>query len=307
MVSLNYNDGYSNFMIDFALKFNKRLKIRIEDFKHRFYHTSTFHKRKKEGLQSKLVIAANMVRRAVKAGIEADYLLVDSWYSKPVFIKDIQEIKLHLITRIANNPKIWQFDSKYKTLTRIYAILIKTTQRKHGNYNQIKYTYCSTVVKHGRVGRVKIVFIKTNSNLIPILSTNIKLTDEQIINIYKKRWNIEQGYKELRAYFGFGKEENRIYEALIARITLSFLAYNITSYINRLNHEPQTLGGLFKDLECELTNLAISMELFIQLLEEIVQNPELFANDEKSTMILTQIIGALRLCTRNEMGFRCES
>jgi len=41
----------------------------------------------------------------------------------------------------------------------------------------------------------------------------IKLTDESIIEIYKKRWNIEQGYKELREYFGFGKEENRIYEA----------------------------------------------------------------------------------------------
>jgi hypothetical protein len=41
----------------------------------------------------------------------------------------------------------------------------------------------------------------------------------------------EQGYKELRQHFGFGQEENRIYEALIARITLSFFTYNIVSYI----------------------------------------------------------------------------
>ncbi len=92
------------------------------------------------------------------------------------------------------------------------------------------------------------------------MSTNTKLTDEKIINIYKKRWNIEQGYKELREHFGFGKEENRIYEAFIARISLSFISYNLVSYINRINHEPQTLGGLFKDLECELTNLAISRD-----------------------------------------------
>ena len=294
-------------MIDFALKFNKKLKIKVEDFKNQFYHTSTADKRKQEGLQTKLVIAVNMVKRALKAGIQADYLLVDSWYAKPKFIKEIKALDLDVIARIANNPRIWQFTNRYKTLSRTYDILIKTAQRKRGNYNKIKYTYCSTIVTHKTAGRVKIVFIKTKNKLIPILSTNTKLTDERIIEIYKKRWNIEQGYKELREHFGFGKEENRIYEALIARITLSFLSYNIVSYINRINHEPQTLGGLFKDLECELTNLAISMEFFIQILEGIVHNIENSENDEKANMILAQIIGILRIHTQNELNFMCES
>ena len=307
MVSLTYNDGYSNFMIDFALKFNKKLKIKVEDFRNQFYHTSTADKRKQEGLQTKLVIAVNMVKRALKAGIKADYLLVDSWYSKPKFIKEIKALNLDVITRIANNPRIWQFTNRYKTLSRIYDILIKTAQRKRGNYNKIKYTYCSTIVTHKTAGRVKIVFIKTKNKLIPILSTNTKLTDERIIEIYKKRWNIEQGYKELREHFGFGKEENRIYEALMARITLSFLSYNIVSYINRINHEPQTLGGLFKDLECELTNLAISMEFFIQILEGIAHNIESDQDNEKANILLAQIIGILRTHTQNELNFMCES
>ena len=42
-------------------------------------------------------------------------------------------------------------------------------------------------------------------NLIPIVSTNLNLSDEEIIDIYKRRWDIEQGYKELREHFGFGK------------------------------------------------------------------------------------------------------
>lgn len=307
MVSLTYNDGYSNFLIDFALKFNKKLKIKVEDFKHQFYHTSTADKRKQEGLQTKLAIAAAMVKRALKAGVRADYLLVDSWYAKPKFIKEIKALNLDVIARMANNPRIWQFANRYKTLSRTYEILIKTARRKRGNYNKIKYTYCSTVVTHKSAGRVKVVFLKTKNRLIPILSTNTGLTDERIIEIYKKRWNIEQGYKELREYFGFGKEENRIYEALMARITLSFLSYNIVSYINRINHEPQTLGGLFKDLECELTNLAISMEFFIQILEGIAHNMESTQNDEKANILLAQIIGILRTHTKNEMNFMCES
>ncbi len=307
LVSLNYSDGHSNFMLDFALKFNKNLRIKVQDFKNQFYHTADSQKRKEEGLESKLVIALNMLRRAIKAGIKADYLLVDSWYSKPNFIKDVKKLRLHVITRIANNNKIWHFKNSYKTLNRTYAILIKTTRRKRATYNKIKYTYCSTTVNHHIAGRVKIVFIKTHNKLIPILSTNTRLTDEKIINIYKKRWNIEQGYKELREYFGFGKEENRIYEALMARISLSFISYNLVSYINRINHEPQTLGGLFKDLECSLTNLAISMDFFIQILVEISQNIDETQENEKANMILSQLIHSLGVCTQNSLGFMCES
>ncbi len=307
MVSLSYNDGYSNFMLDFALKFNRALRISVDDFKHQFYHSSDAHKRKHEGAKSKLDIALSMVKRALKAGIKADYLLVDSWYSKPVFIGKIRKMDLNLIARIANNPQIWNFDNRHKTLTRIYDILIKTTRRKRGEYNSVKYTYCSTILKHKTAGRVKIVFIKTKSKLIPILSTDITLTEERIIEIYKRRWNIEQGYKELREYFGFGKEENRIYEALIARITLSFLSYNIVSYLNRIDNEPQTMGGLFKDLECELNALAISMELFISLLEGIIGKLEETKENENAVLVLAHIVGSLRLSVKNGLDFRCES
>ena len=131
--------------------------------------------------------------------------------------------------------------------------------------------------------------------------------DERIIELYKRRWNIEQGYKELREHFGFGKEENRIYESLIARITLSLLSYNIVSYINRINHEPQTLGGLFKDLECELNTMAVSMEVFIKLLEGILEKADEGGLDENVGIFLAQLIGSLRVTVRNEMEFGCES
>ena len=174
---------------------------------------------------------------------------------------------------------------------------------KIGNYNSIKYSYASTTTTHKTLGRIKIVFIKTKDNLIPIISTNTNLSDIEIINTYKKRWNIEQGYKDLREYFQFGKEENRIYEAIIARITLSFLAYNLTSYINRVQNEPQTLGNLFRDLECQLETLAISMELFLKILEQIIESQEIVKRNKD----LEQIIHMLRVYTKKQLGFMCES
>ena len=124
-----------------------------------------------------------------------------------------------------------------------------------------------------------------------------------MIDTYKKRWNIEQGYKDLRSYFGLGKEENRIFEALIARITLAMFTYNIVSYINRINHEPKTLGELFRELECELEALAISMQLFLQILTKIAE-VDTIVKENKDILTIIALLGAY---TRKELGFMCES
>lgn len=303
VVSLNYSDGYSNFMIDFAISMGNYARVKFEEFTQELDFRSTAYKRRLEIMDGKSQIAIDMVKRAIKSGIYADYLLIDSWYSKPVFIKEMNDLGLKVISRIANNNKIWNFKNKEKTLNAIYEKYKKLKQEKAGKYGKkIQFTYFSVTVEHKNAGKLKIVFIKTSDNLIPIVSTDLEINDEEIIEIYKRRWDIEQGYKELREHFGFGKEENRIYEALIARMTLSFFAYNIVSYINRISHEPKTIGGLFKDLECELYTLSIAMQAFIEIMDKIAQI-ETIVNRNEDFM---NIIATLRSTTQELLGFRCE-
>jgi len=303
VVSLNYSDGYSNFMLDFCLAMGNYARVKFEEFTKELDVRSSAYKRRLEIMDGKSKIALDMVKRAVKSGIYADYLLVDSWYSKPAFIKEMNDLGLRVISRIANNNKIWNFSDKEKTLNAIYEKHKKQKNAKAGQYGKkISFTYFSAIVEHKNAGKLKIVFIKTTDNLIPIVSTDLTLNDEEIIEIYKRRWDIEQGYKELREHFGFGQEENRIYEALIARITLSFFAYNITSYINRMSHEPKTIGGLFKDLECELYTLSIAMQAFIEIMDKI-SKIETIVNRNKD---FTNIIATLRSATEELLGFRCE-
>ena len=304
VVSLNYSDGFSNFMLDFAIVTNKYARVLIENFKNIVDHRSNAHKRRLKTLKGKSQIAIEMVKRAVNSGIYADYLLVDSWYSKPSFIKEMNDLGLNVISRIANNNKIWNFLGDRKTLNGLYDKYKKLKNIKSGTYGKkVKYQYFSIIVEHKKAGKIKIVFLKTKEKLIPIVSTNLDISDETIIETYKRRWDIEQGYKELREHFGFGKEENRIYEALIARITLSFFTYNIVSYINRISHEPKTIGGLFKDLECELHTLAIAMQTFIAILDEIAQIDEVVNRNED----FTAIVDTLKDVTAKLLGFRCES
>ena len=57
-------------------------------------------------MKSKSQIAIDLIKRAIKARIQADFLLVDSQYLKPTFIKQMNDLSLRVITRIANNNKI---------------------------------------------------------------------------------------------------------------------------------------------------------------------------------------------------------
>ena len=304
VVSLNYSDGYSNFMIDFAISMGKYARVKFEEFTQELDFRTMAYKRRLEIMNGKSQIAIDMIKRAIKSGIYADYLLIDSWYSKPAFIKEMNDLGLKVISRIANNNKIWNFTDKEKTLNAIYEKHKNIKQAKAGKYGKkIQFNYFSVTVEHKNAGKLKIVFIKTSDNLIPIVSTDLEINDEEIIVIYKRRWDIEQGYKELREHFGFGQEENRIYEALIARMTLSFFAYNIVSYINRISHEPKTIGGLFKDLECELYTLSIAMQTFIEIMDKIAQI-EMIVNRNEDFM---SIIATLRSTTQELLGFRCES
>lgn len=303
LVTLNYADTHSTFQLDFAVRHGKSRRKEIADFNSPLHHRSNAYKRRAEGLKGKNMLALEMVERALDAGITADALLVDSWYAKPDFIYQAHAMGMPVIARIANNNRIWQFKGKYKTLDILYEKMAKTRHMSRGTYGKIRYRYFDVIVEHKVLGKVRLLFLHTGKELLVFISTDLSLSGKAMIDTYKKRWNIEQGYKDLRSYFGLGKEENRIFEALIARITLAMFTYNIVSYINRINHEPKTLGELFRELECELEALTISMQLFLQILTKIAE-VDTVVKENKDLLTMIALLGAY---TRKELGFMCES
>ncbi len=67
--------------------------------------------------------------------------------------------------------------------------------------------------------------------------------------------------------------------------------------------ERGTLGELFRDLECELEALAISMQLFLEILTKISE----IENVVKENKDILTIIAALSTYTQKELGFMCKS
>jgi hypothetical protein len=62
--------------------------------------------------------------------------------------------------------------------------------------------------------------------------------------------------------------------------------------------EPKTLGQLFRDLECELEALAISMQLFLKILTNIAN----ISDNLKTNKELPQILAVIGAYTKKELS-----
>jgi len=62
--------------------------------------------------EENLTLAILMVTRNIACSPQINYLLVDSWYTKPMLIQEIHTLRLQVNTRIANKNKIWDFKVK---------------------------------------------------------------------------------------------------------------------------------------------------------------------------------------------------
>ena len=118
----------------------KYARVKIEEFKHELDHRSNAFKRRDEIMKGKSQIAIDMVKRAIDSGIYADYLLVDSWYSKPLFLQTMNDLGLKVISRMTNNNSIWNFTGEEKTLDALYI-----------RYQKIKPKLCNRNTIHTQI------------------------------------------------------------------------------------------------------------------------------------------------------------
>jgi hypothetical protein len=118
--------------------------------------------------------------------------------------------------------------------------------------------------KYSRI-KVKIVFVvnrNKRSEWISILSSNIDLSDEQIIEYYGNRWSIECCFKVMKGMLGLGKEfQTRSYAATISSTAIVATRYIILEYLHRINTDFRTLNEMCRDLFDEVPRMGFDEAL----------------------------------------------
>ena len=268
MLTLGWSDGATFMPIDFSLLSSK--KSQINGISETIDKRTSGYKRRLEALQTAPEQIPNMLKRAMDIGIDASYVLMDTWFTQQPLIKAITDQGLDVIGMVKKLNQRYLMDGKRVSLDQLYR-LAKPSDGKNGILRSIHTTQANGIP-------VKVVFVRNRnkkSDWLAILSTDRTLSDQEIIRIYGMRWDIEVFFKTTKSLLKLQKEfQSRSYDALISHTTIVFTRYIVLSWKNCCSTDDRTLGGMFYELCDEVHELdwAVALQQLIELLQDTLKH-----------------------------------
>ena len=149
----------------------------------------------------------------------------------------------------------------------------------------------------------KIVYVRDRSNRkkwIALISTDIDLTEEEIIEYYGKRWDIEPFHKVLKSTLLLEKEfQLRSFDAITAHSAIVLTRYIFLSLENRENKDKRSIGELFFFICDELSDITFqyALDLLMALFQQCLLDNFIINKDDVESMV-SQFINHLPPCIK---------
>ena len=171
MLTLGWSDGATFMPIDFSLL--SSIKAGINGINEAIDKRTSGYKRRKEALQKAPEQLPSMIKRALSKGINASYVLMDSWFTQPPLIKDIVDQGIDVIGMVKATNQRYLINGKRLSLKELYRQAAPAAHHK-SILRSIHTTMTNGV-------DVKIVFVRNRnkkSEWLAILSTDCTLTEQ---------------------------------------------------------------------------------------------------------------------------------
>lgn len=222
----------------------------------------------------------HLIDTAVASGISADYVLFDCWFANPAQITAIKSKGMDVIVMIKKSSRIqYRYEGQKLNIKQIYA---KNKKRR----GRSKYLL-SVDVMVGKENPIpaKIVCVRNKANRkdwLAFICTNPELSEEEIIRIYGKRWQVEVFFKTCKSTLNLiGECHSLSYDALTAHVAIVFTRYMLLALEQRKNEDQRTLGELFFFLVDEMADITFSSSLCIIMTAMIASLQELLKLSDK--------------------------
>lgn len=271
-------DGTSFIPLDCSLHSEKPLKRKDKkkQYKKERNPKSNGAKRKKECEMDKITSALRMLKRAVKHGFRAKYVLVDSWFPSKGIISTVRGIKdgaMHVICAVKRDFRKYSYNGEELNAKELFKVLKKEKKEKRCRKKNVRY-FEVVVYYPGIEETVKLYFCRYpyQKDWKLYLSTDKSLSLLETLEVYAVRWSIEVFFKESKQLLRLGKCQSQDFDAQIAHVTMTYILYVFLSYFRRIN-DYETLGGLFADMRDEMAqkNIAEQLwEMFDELLDVVI-------------------------------------
>jgi len=240
MLTVCWSDGVSCLPLDFSLLSSADAKKRLCDSQKNLDKRCCAHQRRKEATVKATGHLETMVKRILSTGIQAQYLLMDSWFTMPATVTALAE-HIAVIGMVKKSSRIfYRYNGHGMHLMAIYGKL----KKRPGRAKVLASTRVQ--LKDGRVAKLVFVRDKRKKDWLALLSTDTGLSDADIVRIYGKRWDIEVFFKMAKQHLKLAKEiQCRDFDALIAHTSIVFMRYMFLTYRCRIETDHRTFGDLF--------------------------------------------------------------
>jgi hypothetical protein len=169
--------------------------------------------------------------------------------------------------------------------------LFKLVHKRPGRANVL--ATCLVSIGNDDKGKpvpAKIVFVRDRNSRswLALLATDMTLTDEEIITLYKRRWDIETFFKIAKSFLKFAKEsQSRSYDAMVAHATLVCCRYLLLEIGKRTTADPRTLGTLFYATceEIQQTSFTEALAILLKMLERVLRDIVGFSKEQVEHLV----------------------
>ena len=265
MLTLGWSDGYSFVPVGFNLLSSAKKSNRYQEISDRIDRRTNGYRARRESLLAKPEAAVLLVQKALAVGIQADYVLMDTWFTTEPMLEKLLETGVDAIGMVKQLKQRYYYQGRAYTLPQL---------RRFVRFGSGRDIFGSVIVTTKKGIPVRIVIVRNRnrkSECLYLLSTDCSLSDAEIVRIYGNRWSIECFFKASKSLLKLGTEfQGRTYDAMVSHTAIVFTRYTILEWIRRNENDQKTYGELFfmfcEDIQdMDLTDALQSlMALFVE-------------------------------------------
>jgi hypothetical protein len=240
--------------------------------------------------ESKMEQAASMIKEVRNYFQQSVLIVADSWFGNDGLWSKLDrgsEGCFHLLSRMRTNNILYNFAPvstgkckagrprkygnrlgsvdecavKWKEEAETYTVFLYGKKREVLAYPQ-------TVMLKTMKCPVRVVWCYRKTRYVALMTTDLTLSVEQIIEYYGARWKIESGFKEIKQEIGSSKSQARNADAVLNHLNFCMMATTLTwIYADRLQTAPDRRhkirgrsGFAFSDVRRIMAEAALSEE-----------------------------------------------
>jgi len=213
--------------------------------------------------ESKMVQAATMIKGVFDHYQQQVLVVTDSWFGNNGLWSRLDRGRgddFHLLSRLRTNntlydqaPVVPEGEKRKQGRPRKYGVRLGSVAQCAASRREQAQTYSAFLYGKQRevLAFAQIVMLKTmkcpvrvvwvfrKSRYIALVTTDLSLSVQQVIEYYGARWKIEAGFKEIKQEIGSSKTQTRNSEAVSNHLNFCMMATTLTwVYADRLQDAP---------------------------------------------------------------------